>query len=82
MNVDLPSDVDEFVKELVLNGRFSSEQEAIAEGLRLLRSREQLRADVAKGFKQLDNGESVDGDDLFAELHRDIDEIEKEQRGS
>jgi putative addiction module CopG family antidote len=43
MNVELPSDVTDFVRELIVAGRFASEREAIAEALRLLQSREQLR---------------------------------------
>ena len=81
MNVELPSDVDDFLRELVVTGRFASEQEAVAEAFRLLKSREQLRADIAEGFRQLDNGEWVDGETVFDELHREIDAIEKEQRG-
>ena len=82
MNVELPGDVNDFVKELVVSGRFASEQEAITEGLRLLMSREQLRTEVTKGFKQLDDGEWLDGDAIFDDLHREIDAIEKEQFGT
>jgi putative addiction module CopG family antidote len=82
MNINLPTDVDEFVKELVLSGRFESEEAAIAEGLRLLMSREQLRAEVAKGVKQLDDGDWIDGDAVFEELDDEIDRIEAEKHGS
>ena len=82
MNIELPSDIDDFVRELVVAGRFASEQEVVAEALRLLKSREQLRADVAQGFRQLDNSEWVDGEVVFKELHREIDAIEKEQLGN
>ncbi len=75
MNIELPNDISAFVKGLVLNGRFESEEAAVAEALRLLRSREQLRSDVANGFKQLDRGEWVDGETVFDELDREIDVI-------
>ena len=81
MNVELPSDVSDFVRNLVVTGRFASEQEAAAEAFRLLKSREQLRADVAEGFRQLDDGEWIDGETLFEELHREIDAIEEQQLG-
>ncbi len=79
MHIELPNDVSDFVKELVFSGRFQSEEAAVAEGLRLLRSREQLRSEVAKGFKQLDDGQWVDGDAVFEELDREIDAVEKGQ---
>ncbi len=47
-----------------------------------LGSREQLRSDVAKGFKQLDDGQGIDGDTVFEELYREIDAIEKRQQES
>ena len=33
-------------------------------------------ADTAVGFKQIDDGEWIDGDDVFAELHATIDRVE------
>jgi len=82
MNVNLPNDVDQFVKKLVLAGRFASEEAVIAESLRLLMTREQLRTEIAKGIKQLDNGDWIDGDAVFEELHAAIDAIEAEKQGS
>ena len=81
MNVELPSEVNDFVQQLLVAGRFASEREAAVEAFRLLKSREQLRADIAKGFRQVDDGEWVDGETLFEELDRDIDAIEEAQRG-
>jgi len=81
MNVELPSDVTDFVRDLVVTGRFASEEDAVTEAFRLLKSREQLRVDVAEGFRQLDDGEWIDGEEVFEELHREIDVIEDQQLG-
>lgn len=81
MNVDLPNDVHQFVKHLVVSGRFQSEEEAVAEGIRLLMSREQLRGEVAQGFQQLDGGLGIDGDEVFDEVSQAIDAIEKGAAG-
>ena len=72
MNVELPSDVNDFVRELVIIGRFASEQAAVTEAIQLLRSRERLKAEVAEGFRQLDDGEWFDGEAVFEELHREV----------
>lgn len=81
MIVDLPSDMDQFVKNLVVTGQYPSEQEAVAEGLRLLMSREQLKAEIAKGIHELDNGLFFDEETVFGELEEDIAAIEREQSG-
>lgn len=41
MNAHLPEDLEQFVKKKVLSGRFSSEDEALTEAVRLLRAREE-----------------------------------------
>jgi antitoxin ParD1/3/4 len=79
MNIQLSTDMNQFVHDLVVTGRFSSEQEAVSEALRLLKSREQLRAEIAEGVRQLEQGEWVDGDEMFDELHREISAIENER---
>jgi antitoxin ParD1/3/4 len=79
MNINLPNDFSEFVKNIVVEGRFESEEAVIVEGLRLLMTREQLRREIAKGIKQLDDGDWIDGDTVFRELHEHIDAIEAEK---
>ena len=68
MNIDLPSDAVEFVEGLVASGQYKSADEAVAEGLRLLMSRQHLRADIQKGIDELDAGQGIGGDVVFGEL--------------
>ena len=68
MNIELPADAAQFVEELVASGQYKSANEAVAEGVRLLMSRQQLRADVQKGIDELDAGQGINGDVVFAEL--------------
>jgi putative addiction module CopG family antidote len=81
MTINLPSDMEQFVKNLVVTGTYASEQEAINEGLRLLMSREQLKAEIAKGLQELDAGNSYDEETVFSELEEEITAIEREKRG-
>ena len=76
MNLELPGDVSDFVSSLVSSGRFDSEEAAVVEGVRLLMGREKLRGDIASGLKQLDDGDSFSEDEVFEELHREIERIE------
>ncbi len=82
MNVNLPNEATDFVKNLVLEGRFESEEAAVAEGLRLLMSREKLRREVQNGAKQLDEGKWFDGETVFRELNDEIDKFDVDKRGS
>ncbi|MBC8350835.1 MAG: CopG family transcriptional regulator [Planctomycetes bacterium] len=68
MNVQLPNDAMQFVEGLVASGEYESTDEAVADGVRLLMSRQRLRADIQKGIDELDAGLGVDGEEVFAEL--------------
>ena len=70
MNVELPADAIQFVEGLVASGQYSSANEAVTEGVRLLMARQQLRADIQKGIDELDAGKGIDGDVVFAELRK------------
>jgi antitoxin ParD1/3/4 len=68
MNVEIPPELSPFVQQMLSAGSYRNENELLIEGLRLLRSREQLRADVNAGIEQLENGEGLGGDEVFARL--------------
>ena len=68
MNIELPEDAVQFVEGLVASGQFASADEAVAEGVRLLMSRQQLRADIQRGIDQLDAGQGINGEEVFVEL--------------
>ena len=68
MNVEIPAELDQFVKEMISTGSYRNENELLIEGLRLLKSREQLRRDVNAGIEQLEAGQGVDGEEVFARL--------------
>jgi Arc/MetJ-type ribon-helix-helix transcriptional regulator len=82
MHLNLPTEINNFVKGLVSQGRFDSEESAVVEGVRLLMTREKLRDEIQTGVEQLDNGQWSDEDTVFREVNAEIDEIESSQRGS
>lgn len=68
MDVQIPQDQQAIIEGLVANGRFSSVQEAVSEGIRLLVSNEKLRQEIQVGIDQADRGELFDHDTVFARL--------------
>ena len=82
MNLNLPNEINDYVKGLVSQGRFDSEEAVFVEGIRLLMTREKLRGEIQKGVEQLDNGQWFDEETVFAEIDAEIDKIESSQQGS
>ena len=82
MDLNLPHEINDFVKDLVAQGRFDSEESVVVEGVRLLMTREKLRGKIQKGVQQLENGQWSDEESTFAEVEAEIDEIESSQQGS
>lgn len=63
MSVTIPAKLAEFVSGIVASGRFQSEEDVVAEALRLLQDRERklqaLREDIRVGIEELNRGEGA-----------------------
>lgn len=87
LNVSLTPELARFVDGQVRGGLYSTASEVVREGLRMLVEREklrelrheELRRQVQAGIDELDRGEGIDGDAVFDELERDLDEMERRQ---
>lgn len=70
--VELSPRMEQLVNELVATGRFSSKNEVLQEGLRLLDEREKklaaLDAALARGLADIDAGRMRPVDEVFDEL--------------
>lgn len=82
MQVMLPPDLEQFVRDLVAAGNCESPNEVVLQSLLLLRDHvelhrirhEQLRKDVAVGLEQANRGELLDGAEVFARLRKRIEQ--------
>jgi antitoxin ParD1/3/4 len=81
MDLDLPIETVRFVEALVASGEYSTAQDAVADGVRLLMTRKQLRDDVEKGIAELDAGQWIDGKEVFAELRERARHLIEKQGG-
>jgi Arc/MetJ-type ribon-helix-helix transcriptional regulator len=79
MSTDIPSDYGNEVQQLIAQGKFQDEQAIVSEGIRLVIARESLHADIQAGIDELDRGEGIDADEVYAEAHRRIKAIEDQQ---
>jgi putative addiction module CopG family antidote len=82
MELNLPHEINDFVKSLVAQGRYDSEQSVVIEGVRMLMTREKLRGEIQEGVQQLADGQWSDEEATFAEVEAEIDKIESSQQGS
>ena len=86
MNISLSLEARKFIEEQVNSGRYSSATEVVGEALRLLSEKEsihakhfvELKEKIRMGIEELERGEGIDGEEVFAELEADIKCIETE----
>ena len=79
MNVNLTPELEKLVHDKVKTGRYNSASEVVREALRLLEDRDEVRVarlaefrgEMDRRLASLDHGQSVDGEEFFAELERD-----------
>ncbi|HWE39139.1 MAG TPA: type II toxin-antitoxin system ParD family antitoxin [Isosphaeraceae bacterium] len=77
MTVQLPEDLERYIRSRVLSGRFASHDDALTAAVRLLRQREEAEeARVLDGIRQgLDDmqaGRGKPADEVFAAIRRDF----------
>lgn len=88
MNVSLTAELETFVQKRVESGRYQTASEVVREALRLLEEKElvksvrleKLRADVQAGIDELDRGEGIEAEELFADLEKRQLEFETKVR--
>lgn len=68
MEIHVPEEHLSIIKDLIAIGRFSSEEDAVLEGIRLLAANERLRREIQVGIDQADQGDVHDHDTVFNQL--------------
>ena len=72
ISADLGKNLEGYVQELVEGGRYGSKSEVLREGVRLIQERETqqeaLKALIAKGMTDIEEGRTVPAEDVFSRL--------------
>ena len=82
MSVSLTPELEQLVNEKVASGRFTSVDDVVREGLRLIEERDErlqeLRHQIQLGVESADRGELIDSRIVFANLRRKLQQIADE----
>ncbi len=78
LNVTVPPELDQFIRERIAAGRNRTASDVVAEGLNLLQQQEldlesaliDLKAKLARGAAQADRGEFVDPKEVLANIEK------------
>jgi len=76
VNVNLTPELERIIQEKVASGLYNNQSEVVREALRLLVEHDRLRemhakrlqASLAKGLAQADRGDTLDGEEVIAEM--------------
>ena len=79
MNIQLPTDANQFIEGMVASGQYASANDAVADGVRLLMSRQQLRVEIQQGIAELNAGMGIEGSQVFDELRLRAERHGKQQ---
>ncbi|MEH1894409.1 MAG: type II toxin-antitoxin system ParD family antitoxin [Nostoc sp.] len=88
MNISLTPELEQLVKDKVSSGKYHSVSEVMGEALRLLEERDRIRdrclaelkAKIQVGIEELERGEGIDGEEVFAEIEEDIRRAEAQMQ--
>ncbi len=82
MAAEISPDNQQYLKQVVQNGTYRDQREALDQAIELLRRRDQLRGDIQAGIDQADRSELIPADIVFDRLVQRAEEIERRARAT
>ena len=87
MNISLTTELEQFIQSQVASGKYTSNEEVILAGIRLLEEREriykgrfeELQREIMIGVEQLDRKERLDGREIIEQLRQKNQAMKKAQ---
>jgi antitoxin ParD1/3/4 len=68
MDIQLPTEACQFIEGMVATGQYASVSDAVADGVRLLMSRQKLYSEIQQGIGELNAGMGIEGSQVLGEL--------------
>jgi len=87
MNISLTTELEQFIQSQVASGKYTSSEEVILAGIKLLEEREriykgrfeELQREIMIGIEQLDRKEYLDGREVIEQLRQKNEALRKAQ---
>ncbi|OYD98110.1 CopG family transcriptional regulator [Nostoc sp. 'Peltigera membranacea cyanobiont' 210A] len=87
MNISLTTELEQFIQSQVASGKYTSSEEVILAGIRLLEEWEhidkgrfeELQREIMIGVEQLDRGERLEGTEVIEQLRQKNQALRKTQ---
>jgi Arc/MetJ-type ribon-helix-helix transcriptional regulator len=76
MDIQITPEVAQLVHGIFAGGQYANESEVVDAAVRLLHQRQQLQNDLVQGCRELDDGQRIDADELFATLRKRAAELD------
>jgi antitoxin ParD1/3/4 len=78
MALEITPELESVVQGIYAGGQYANEAEVLAAALHLLQQRDQLRRDLQLGVDELNRGDRLEAEEVFAELRQQAADLDKE----
>ena len=80
MHIDISPENAQYLQQLVVQGLYASQSQALGAAIELLKHRERLQRELQRGSDEADRGELLDGEEVFERLLERARQIENDAR--
>lgn len=77
MSIEITPEIEKVVQGIFAGGQYASQGEVISTALSLLQQRDQLRRELQQGVDELDSGQRLDAGQVFTELRRHAEALDR-----
>jgi antitoxin ParD1/3/4 len=79
MDIQLPTEACQFIEGMVATGQYASVSDAVADGVRLLMSRQKLYSEIQQGIGELNAGMGIEGSQVLGELRLRAQKLKQQE---